>query len=124
MLEFLRILECRPKKMFSLRCKKQFMLTNSGVMTSIFGSEASNCTPLALSMLLYLGHNPRLGGTILIWGGTSSDLGAQPRNAQPVAPGLLHSLSETLESRHLSSSKHFLISGIFRNLTSIWYYKE
>ena len=104
MLEFLRILGYRPNKMFSLRCRKQLMLTNSGVMSSIFGSEASNCTPLALSMLLYLGHNPPLGGTILGWGETSSDLGAQPRNAPPVAPGLLHALSETLESRHLSSS--------------------
>ena len=59
-------------------------------MVSILGSQASNCTPVAPSQLLSLGHNPGLGGTILVWGGTSSDLGgARPRNAPVVALVLL-----------------------------------
>ena len=80
------------------------MLTNSGMMTSIFGSEASNCTPLALSRLLYLEHNPRLGAQFSFGGSQAVIWGARPRNAPPVAPGLLHSLPETLESRHLTRS--------------------
>ena len=38
-------------------------------------SQASNCTPGAQSLLLSSEHNPGLGGTILICGGTSGDLG-------------------------------------------------
>ena len=38
-------------------------------------SQASNCTPVATSLLLSLGHNPRLGGHNSRLGGTSSDLG-------------------------------------------------
>ena len=49
-----------------------------------WGSQASNYTSVAPSLLLSLGHNPRSGGTIIVWGGTSSDSGkARLRNAPP-----------------------------------------
>ena len=62
------------------------------VTTSILESQASNsCTPLALSLLLSLRHNPRLGGTILVWGSTSNDLGGyDPEMPPPAALGLDH----------------------------------
>ena len=42
---------------------------------------ASICTPVAQSLLISSGRSPRLGGTIFIWRGTSSQLGgARPRN--------------------------------------------
>ena len=57
--------------------------------------RARTCTSVALSLLLSLGHNFRLGGTILIWGhifylgGTFSDLGRHGPRMPPVASGLL-----------------------------------
>ena len=39
------------------------------------GAQTPKCTPVAPE------HNPRLGGTLLAWEGTSSDLGSWPRNA-------------------------------------------
>ena len=41
------------------------------------------CTPVAQSLLISSGHSPRLGGHKQSFGG------ARPRNAAPVAPGLI-----------------------------------
>ena len=46
--------------------KKQFLLTNFGVIT-IRESQASNCTSVAPSLLLSLKRNPCLGGIVLVW---------------------------------------------------------
>ena len=46
--------------------KKQFLLTNFGVIT-IRESQASNCTSVAPSLLLSLKSNPCLGGIVLVW---------------------------------------------------------
>ena len=67
--------------------KKKFLPTNSGVITSR-ESQASNCTSVAPSLLLSLGHNPCLGGQFL-FGGTSSDLGGHCPGMPPVSSGLL-----------------------------------
>ena len=72
-------------------CKKRFLLTNSGVMISIL---RVSCLKLLHSRgtepVTFFEHNPRLGGTILVWRGTSSDLGgARPQNApRGAGPGL------------------------------------
>ena len=36
---------------------------------------ASICTPVAPILLISSEHSPRLGGTVFVWGGTSSHLG-------------------------------------------------
>ena len=61
-------------------------LQKYGWQTSIW---ASICTPVAPILLLSSGHSPRLGGTIFIWGGTSTHLGGHGPEMPPVAPGLL-----------------------------------
>ena len=49
------------------------------------GAQTPKCTPVAPE------HNPRLGGTLLAWEGTSSDLGSWPRNApRGAGPDWLH----------------------------------
>ena len=51
---------------------------------------ASICTPVAPSLLISSGHSPRFGGgTVFVWGGTSSHLGGHGPGMPPMAPGLL-----------------------------------
>ena len=51
------------KKVFTTEsAKNRSLLTDSGLMISILGSQASNCTPGAPSLLLSLGHNSVFGG--------------------------------------------------------------
>ena len=53
------------------------------------GGKHQICTPVASSLLISAGHSPPLGGTIFVWGGTSSHLGGHsPGMPPPVAPGL------------------------------------
>ena len=44
------------------------------------GAQVSNCNPVAPSLLLSLGHNIRLGGTILVLGAQAVIWEARPRN--------------------------------------------
>ena len=69
--------------------KKRFLPTITELMTSIWESQAPNCTSVAPSQLLSLRHNfrlegyiSRLGGQGVIWEGTT------PKCPPPVAPGL------------------------------------
>ena len=50
--------------------------------------RASICTPVAPSLLISSGRSPRLGGTIFVWGGTSSHLGGHDLGMPPVAQGM------------------------------------
>ena len=73
--------------------KKQLLLTNSEVVTSILG-QASNCTPVAFSLLTSLDHNPRLGGTIPVGEGVQAVLWGVllGRGMPPMVPGLKRSI--------------------------------
>ena len=65
----------RPKKVFIAKpAKKQFLLTNSGVMTSILGVS---------DLELLQGHRACyfLWGTIRVWMAQAVIWGARPRNA-------------------------------------------
>ena len=56
--------------------KKQFLLTNSGVITSILGVSGLESLSCSTEPVISLGHNSRLGGGHnSSLGGTSSDLG-------------------------------------------------
>ena len=48
--------------------KKQFLLTNSRVITCILGVSGLELHFSGTKPVTYFGHNPRLGGTILVWG--------------------------------------------------------
>ena len=63
-------------------------VTKSGVSPQKTVIWTSICTPEARSLLISSGHKPRLGGTIFVWGGTSSQLGGHGPGMPPVAPGL------------------------------------
>ena len=70
-----------------LYCKiyqKTVLLTNSGVITSILGSQASNSTAVAPSLLISSGHNPRLGAQFSL-GGAQPQNAPPPRNTGPVS---------------------------------------
>ena len=64
-------------------------VTKSGVSPRKILIWTSICAPEAPSLLISLGHSPRLGGgTIFVWGGTSSQLGGTAPVYPTVAPGL------------------------------------
>ena len=66
----------KEKKIFTAEfATNRFLLTNSRVMFSILRVSGLKLHSNGTKMLLSLGHIPRLEGTILVWGGTSSDLG-------------------------------------------------
>ena len=72
----------KKKKVFIAKSAENgSCLRKLGWWPVFWGSQASNCTPMPPSLLLSLGYNPRLGGTFLVWGNISSDLGARLRNA-------------------------------------------
>ena len=60
--------ETTKKRVFITKSAKNFLITNSGVITCIVGVSALELQFSGTSLLLSLGHNPRLGGTILVWG--------------------------------------------------------
>ena len=73
----------QKKGLYNKICKKQFLLTNSGVITSILGVSGLELHFSRTEPVTFFWVNSRLGGTILtwwaqavIWGG-----GARPRNA-------------------------------------------
>ena len=68
--------------------KRQLLLMNSGMTTNILGVSGLELQSSSTKSVNSLGHNPRLGGTILVWGGTSSDLGDTAPRCLPVAPRL------------------------------------
>ena len=82
--------QTKKKISIAISAKKQFLLMNSGLMTSILGCQVSNCTPVAASLILILGHNPRLGGTILVWRVTNSDLGGTAPECPPWRRACVH----------------------------------
>ena len=104
---FLQIRECRLKKRGFI-AKYARVSTNSGVKTKkkkvfiVKSAKNSSCseilgddqnfgglsTPMAPSLLLSLGHNPRLGGTNLVWWQKQS-FGVDGPGMPPVAPDLI-----------------------------------
>ena len=48
---------------------------------------ASICIPEAPNLLISPGRNPRLGGTVFVWGGTSSQLGGHGPGMPPRGAG-------------------------------------
>ena len=64
----------------------EISLTLGGQKQAFWGSQAPKCTLVAQGLLFSFGAQSSLGGMILAWVGTSSDMGARPQNA-PVAPG-------------------------------------
>ena len=59
----------------------------SGVSPQKTPILASICTPVAQSLLISSGHSPGWGGTILVWGGTSSHLGGHGPGMPPRGAG-------------------------------------
>ena len=103
---FPRILGWNQKKrvFIAKSAKKQFLLMNSRVITSTLGISGLELHYSGSEPVTFFGSQSSLGdgGTILVWRGTSSDLGgSRPGNA-PLAPGLnkilllLHCHKETL----------------------------
>ena len=70
--------------------KKHLLPTNSRVITSIL---ASNCTPIAPSLLISSGHKPRLGGAQFSFGGAQKVIWGHSPGMPPVAPRLVQTLS-------------------------------
>ena len=73
--------------------EKQFLLINFGVITSILGVSGLELHSSSTKPVDFFRAQSSLGGgggTILIWGGTSSDLGrhSSMECLPPVAPGL------------------------------------
>ena len=70
-------------------CKKQFLLTNSGVLTCISGVSGLELHFSGTKPVTFFGHNPRLGGTILVWGTFAtiwrSTVPESPRGVGPTA---------------------------------------
>ena len=69
--------------------KRHFLLTNSGVITSILGVSGLKLHFNGNELVTFFGAQSSLwGGTSLVWGSTSSDLGGTatkcPRGAGPV----------------------------------------
>ena len=62
---------------------------------------ASICAPEAPSLLISSGHSPRLGGTIFVWGGTSSQLGWHGPDMPPRGAGSGAVLSTRLDWQRL-----------------------
>ena len=71
--------------------KKQFLLANSGVITTILGVSGLELHSSCTKPVNFFGALSSLGGggTIFVWRGTSSDLGAHGPGMPPVAPGLI-----------------------------------
>ena len=64
--------------------KKQFLLTNSGVISSILGVSGLELHSSSTEPVNFFGHIPNLGGQNSGLGGTSSDLGGtRPQNVPP-----------------------------------------
>ena len=102
----------RPKT-YDLQKKKGLHsknVTKSGVSPQKTLIWTSICAPEAPSLLISLGHSPRLGGTIFVWGGTSSQLGGHGPGMPTVAPGL---------SRAYSRWKHWLFLSLFLRIHQI-----
>ena len=59
----------------------------SGVSPQKTPIWASISTPVAPNLLISSGHSPRLGGTIFVWGGTSSHLGGHGPGMPPRGAG-------------------------------------
>ena len=74
------------QKCYEIRCEST-KITKLRAVTPIWESQASICTPIAPSLLISLGHSPRLGGTSSHLGGHGP--GMPPRGAGPVVNWLL-----------------------------------
>ena len=69
--------------------KKQFLLTNSGVITSILGDTGLELHFSGTEPATFFGAQSSLGGHSSCLGGTSSDLGNPGPGMPSVASGLL-----------------------------------
>ena len=63
--------------------KKQFLLTNFGVIPSILGVSGLELHFSGTKPVTFFGTQTSLGGTIFVWAGTSSDLGGTAPKCPP-----------------------------------------
>ena len=56
---------------------------NSGIITSIFGVSGIELLSIGTKPITFIGAQSSLGGIILVWGGTSSDMGEHGRGIPP-----------------------------------------
>ena len=63
--------------------KKQFLLTNSGVITSILEVSGLELYSSSKEPVISLGHNPRWGGHNSLLGGAAPECPPPPRGAGP-----------------------------------------
>ena len=70
--------------------KKQFLLTNFGVLPSILGVSGLELHTISTEPVNFFGAQSSLGGsTILVWEGQAVIRGERPRNAHPRGAGFV-----------------------------------
>ena len=126
MREFLRILGWNHKKRIFITksAKKQFLLTNSGVITSILGVSDLELHFSGTELVTFFGVQSSLGGTVLVWGAKAVILGARPWNA-PRGVGPAASYSNLSNCNYRIFVKEILLEmGFIEEMRTIWGDKE
>ena len=82
------------QKFYEIRCESTKITKIRAVNTNlrVSGLDLYSNGPEPVN---FFGHSPRLGGTIFVWGGTSSHLGEHGPGMPPVAPGLVCCVKST-----------------------------
>ena len=78
----------KKKVLITKSAKKQFLLTNSGVTTCILEVSGLKLHFSGTKPVTFFGHNPRLGGTVLVWRAHAVNWGGHGPGMPPVASGL------------------------------------
>ena len=94
------------KRVFCKICEKTILAHEFFTVNQYFlESQVSNCTPVTSSLLLSLGHNSRLGVSILVSGAQVVIWEGTVPKCPPVAPGLNH--RHTLRQNKCHSTELF-----------------
>ena len=117
--------ETTKKRFFITKsAKKQFLLTNFGVIINILGVSGIELHSSGTDPITFLGAQSSLGGIILVWGHKQCFGGAQPRNA-PVALDLLQVYSNLSNCNYRIFVKEMLHEiGFIEEMRTIWGNKE
>ena len=110
----------QKKSLYYKICKKQFLLTNSGVITSILGVSGLELHFSGTEPVTFFWEQFSLGGHNSCLGGTSSDLGGEGPGMHTVASGLLPNYSNLSNCNyHIFVTKMLLKIGFNEEMRTI-----
>ena len=105
--------------------KKQLLLTNSGVITSILGVSGLELYSSGTKPVTFFGAQSSLGGHNSLLGGTSSDFGGYGPGMSSVVSGLLQVYSNLSNCNYRIFVNEMLLEiGLFEEMRTIWGNKE